>query len=120
MQVSNANNKSTIHILSHSTDAPAPRNVAVTPAKQARVLGVTWTAPTVDSGLTITGYSVQYKRSSDQSYTPHSVSGSPTSTSITGLQLGTTYSVRVAAIAQLGTGVYSNPVNVRTYNGEYT
>ena len=77
---------------------------------------MTWRAPTVDAGLTITRYSVQYRTSSTGPYsTARTVSGSSTSTTITGLQLGTRYRVRVAAVTQLGTGVYSSDVGGTTY-----
>ena len=80
---------------------------------------MTWRAPTVDTGLTITGYSVQYRTSSTGPYSrARSVSGRSTSTAISGLQLGTGYRVRVAAVTQLGTGVYSSDVGGTTYNGE--
>ena len=81
------------------------------------MLRVTWRAPTVDTGLTITGYSVQYRTSSTGPYSrAGTVSGR--STTITGLQLGTRYRVRVAAVTQLGTGVYSSDVGGTTFNGE--
>ena len=43
---------------------------------------------------------------------------SSTSTTISSLQLGTRYRVRVAAVTQLGTGVYSSDVVGTTYDGE--
>ena len=105
-------------ICSH-TDPPAPSGVRVTPLPQRGVLRVTWRAPTVDSGLTITGYSVQYGTSSTGPYsTARTVSGSSTSTTITSLQLGTRYRVRVAAVTQLGTGAYSSDVGGTTYKCE--
>ena len=103
------------------TDPPAPSSVTVTPLPQRGALRVTWRAPTVDTGLTITAYSVQYRTSSTGPYSrAHTVSGSSTSTTISGLQLGTGYRVRVAAVTQLGTGVYSSDVVGTTYNGECT
>ena len=101
------------------TAPPAPSSVTVTPLPQRGVLRVTWRAPTVDTGLTITGYSVQYRTPSSGPYSrAGTVSGSSTSTTISGLQLGTRYRVRVAAVTQLGTGVYSSDVGGTTYNGE--
>ena len=100
---------------------PAPSGVRVTPLPQRGVLRVTWRAPTVDTGLTITGYSVQYRTSSTGPYSrARTVSGRSTSTAISGLQLGTRYRVRVAAVTQLGTGAYSSDVGGTTYNGECT
>ena len=101
------------------TDPPAPSGVTVTPLPQRGVLGVTWRVPTVDTGLTITGYFVQYRTSSTGPYSrAGTVSGSSTSTTIPGLQLGTRYRVKVAAVTQLGIGMYSSDVGGTTYNGE--
>ena len=98
---------------------PAPSGVRVTPHPQRGVLRVTWRAPTVDTGLTITGYSVQYRTSSTGYYSrPRTVSGRSTSTTISGLQLGTRYRVRVAAVTQLGTGAYSSDAVGTTYKRE--
>ena len=105
--------------LHFNTDPPAPGGVRVNPLPQRGVLRVSWRAPTVDTGLTITGYSVQYRTSSTGPYSrSRTVSGRSTSTTISGLQLGTRYSVRVAAVTQLGTGVYSSDVGGTTYNCE--
>ena len=99
----------------------APSDVRVTPLPQRGVLRVTWRAPTVDTGLTITGYYVQYRTSSTGPYSrPRPVSRSPTSTTISGLQLGTRYRVRVATVTQLGTDVYSSDVVGTTYKREWT
>ena len=95
---------------------PAPSGVSVTPLPLRGVLRVTWRAPTVDTGLTITGYSVEYRTSSTRPYSrTRTVSGRSTSTTISGLQLGTRYRVRVTAVTQLGTGVYSSDVVGTTY-----
>ena len=103
------------------TDPPAPSGIRVTPLPQRGVLRVTWRAPTVDTGLTIIVYSVQYRTSSTGPYSrAGTVSGRSTSTTISGLQLGTRYGVRVAAVTQLGTGVYSSDVGGTTYNSECT
>ena len=100
----------------HTTDPPPPGSINVTPLPQRGVLRVTWRAPTVDTGLTITGYSVQYRTSSTGPYSrARTVSGRSTSTTISGLQLDTRYRVRVAAVTQLGTGVYSSDVGGTTY-----
>ena len=103
-----------------ATDPPAPNGVRVTPLPQRGVLRVAWRAPTVDTGLTITGYSVQYRTSSGPYSRARTVSGRSTSTTISGLQLGTRYRVRVAAVTQLGTGAYSSDVVGTSYNGECT
>ena len=98
---------------------PAPGSVRVTPLPQHGVLRVTWRVPTVDTGLTITAYSVQYRTSSNGPYSrARTVSGRFTSTTISGLQLGTGYRVRVAAVTQLGNGVYSRDVVGTTYKRE--
>jgi len=84
---------------------------------------VTWSRPTLGPGQVITGYSVQYRRRGTTSYTPHSVSGSSaTSYTITNLNPGTVYEVRVASVGPLGLSGYccGNGKQVTTYDSEYT
>jgi hypothetical protein len=72
---------------------------------------VTWTAPTdVLSQTPITDYTVQYSASSGSSWSMFA-DGTSTATSatVTGLQNGTAYVFRVAAVNALGTGTYSTP-----------
>ena len=68
---------------------------------------VTWSRPTLGPGQVITGYSVQYRRRGTTSYTTRSVSGSSTTSyTITNLNLGTVYEVRVASVGPLGLSGY--------------
>ena len=66
-----------------------------------------WTAPTDTGTGSLTGYSVQYKLSSDTTWTDWTFSGTSTSTAITALQSGTSYDVRVAAKNAIGAGEYA-------------
>ena len=60
-------------------------------------LKVVW-HPLVNTGRPeITGYEVQYKESTNNSFTDHTSSGTPTTTTITRLDPGTSYDVRVRA-----------------------
>ena len=82
---------------------------------------VTWSRPTLGPGQRITGYSVEYRRSGTTSYITHSVSGSyTTSYTITNLNLGTVYEVRVASVGPLGLSGYccGSGKQVTTYNSE--
>ena len=82
---------------------------------------VTWSRPALVPGQLITGYSVQYRRRGTTSYTNRSVSGSSTTSyTITNLNLGTVYEVRVASVGQLGLGGYccGSGKEVTTYNSE--
>ena len=93
--------------LCSSTDAPPPTgaSVSVVALNEAGKVRVTWSRPTLGPGQVITGYSVQYRRRGTTSYTTHSVSGSSTTTyTITNLNLGTVYGVRVASVGPLGLG----------------
>ena len=83
---------------------------------------VTWSGRALGSGQVITGYSVQYRRKGTISYTTRSVSGSSaTSYTITNLNLGTVYEVRVASVGPLGLSGYccGSGKEVTTYNCEY-
>ena len=83
---------------------------------------VTWSRRILGSGQVITGYSVQYRRRRTTSYTTRSVSGSSTTSyTITNLNLGTVYEVRVASVGPLGLSGYccGSGKQVTTYNCEY-
>ena len=82
---------------------------------------VTWSERILGSGQVITGYSVQYRRSGTTSYITRSVSGSSTTSyTITNLNLGTVYEVRVASVGPLGLSGYccGSGKQVTTYNSE--
>ena len=69
----------------------------------------------------ITAYFVQYRTGSN-SYTSHSVSSSITSYTITNLNLGAAFEVRVASVGPLGRSGYccGSGKQVTTYNSECT
>ena len=109
------------------SDSPPPSSasVSVVALNEAGKVRVTWSRPTLGPGQVITGYSVQYRRSGTTSYTTRSVSGSnTTSYTITNLNLGTVYRVRVASNGPLGLSGYCcgsrNEKWVTTYNCEWT
>ena len=71
-------------------------------------LTATWVAPSANGG-TLSGFKVQYKRSSDSAWTTHTFSstGSTTSTNIGSLTNGTAYDVQVRATNEHGDGPWS-------------
>ena len=76
---------------------------------------VSWTAPTLTTGLPITGYSIQYKiKGSGMTYLNVTVGAGTTQRDITGLQSSTEYRIIVATRTVLGTGPYccGNPNRV--------
>ena len=77
-------------------------------------LHVTWSAPSSDR--TIQHYQVDYRVGTSGRWSPN-----PTSTSVTltGLQRGTTYQVRVRAVSDVGNGEWSNKVSRTTYDGMF-
>ena len=82
---------------------------------------VTWRRPLLGPGQVITGYSVQYRRRGTTTYTTRSVSSSgTTSYTITNLNLGTVYEVRVASVGPLGLSGYccGSGKQVMTYRSE--
>jgi hypothetical protein len=71
-------------------------------------VSLTWTAPAATGGYAITDYTIQYSSNSGSSWTTFSRSASTaTSVAVTGLNNGTAYLFRVAAVTVLGTGAYS-------------
>ena len=106
-----------------SKDAPPPSDasVSVVALNETGKVRVTWSRPTLGPGQVITGYSVQYRRRGTTSYTTRSVSGSSTTSyTITNLNLGTVYEVRVASVGPLGLSGYccGSGKQVTTYNSE--
>ena len=96
---------------------PAPSNVLVNPYQSTLV--VSWT-PSV-TNLGIVWYLVEYhSMNSNATYLSCEVPGNQGNSTLPDqtLQLGTRYSVRVAAVTQQGTGAYSESVTGTTYNGE--
>ena len=82
---------------------------------------VTWSRPTLGLGQEISGYYVQYRRRESTSYNTRSVPGSSTTLyTITNLNLGAVYEVRVASVGHLGLSGYccGSGKQVTTYNCE--
>ena len=80
-------------------------------------LHVTWSAPS--SKRTIQNYQVDYRVGTSGSWSTQSPNPTSTSVTLTGLQSGTTYQVRVRAVSDVGNGEWSNTVSRTTYNGTY-
>ena len=82
---------------------------------------VTWRRPLLGPGQVITGYSVQYRRRGNITYTTRSVSSSSaTSYTIINLDLDTVYEVRVASVGPLELSGYccGSGKQVMTYRSE--
>ena len=100
----------------HHTDAPPPPTVTASPLSERGKIRVSWTPPTPPTGSTITGYSIQYRIGSSGAYTTATDPGrGSTSTTISGLQLGRTYQVRVGARTEVGAGISSYRTTQVTY-----
>ena len=107
--------------MSYSTDAQTPSSVSASPLSEPGEISVSWTPPTPPTGSTVTGYSIQYRIGSSGDYTTATDPGrGSTSTTISGLQLGRTYQVRVGAKTEIGvgTGSYSMTQSA-TYDCEF-
>ena len=87
----------------------APFNLGVL-SDDSGTLDVSWQAPVFDGSLTVTGYTVQWKTISGDWTVPSDVSEAATTGTnhtITGLDDGTLYAVRVFATNSIGDGVPS-------------
>ena len=97
-----------VYIYTIVSDASAPINVTASPLSGQVDIRVSWTAPTLPTGLPITGYSIQYKirNTPDSTYETVTVGASVTLIDITDLESNTQYRIRVATITSLGTRPY--------------
>ena len=78
-------------------------------------LRVTWSAPS--SERPIQHYQVDYRVGTSGSWSTWSPNPTSTSVTLTGLQRGTSYQVRVRAGSDVGNGEWSNIVSGTTYDG---
>ena len=98
----------------YGANAPSvPLNLAAASADAG--VDLTWTAPTNNGGVVLTGYSVRYRPVGSSAWTTITVPNA-TSYSVTGLSAGVNYEFQVAAINSIGTGAYTTSVTgaVRT------
>lgn len=93
-------------------DVPSlPLNLIVTPGEESASLD--WDAPASDGNSTITDYEIQYKLSSDGSWSTHSEgTNTLTSTVISNLVGGSSYDFRVRAVNSLGNSEYESSLNI--------
>ena len=93
-----------------SATAPgAPQSVSVSP-RDTGALDVRWEAPDSDGGSPVTGYRVQWRRASASWDEPADVSeamAAATSHTITSLEYGEEYAVRIVAVNEAGEGALS-------------
>jgi len=90
-----------------ATVPSAPAAPTLTPGNAQ--LSVAWTAPSNNGGSSITGYTVRYKLTNEDTWTERNVSTSPGT--ITGLTNGATYEVQVRGNNSIGEGTYSPSAN---------
>jgi len=87
---------------------PGEPSSVVASAGDARAT-LAWTAPSNNGGAAITNYTVQYSSNSGTTWTTFARSASAVaSATVTGLTNGTSYTFRVAAVNDAGTGAYSS------------
>ncbi|MCY4481703.1 MAG: fibronectin type III domain-containing protein [Spirochaetaceae bacterium] len=101
-----------------SEPPPAPDPKAVDPplaevaAPGPTAVTVTWNKP--DTDLVVTGYVLNWRAHSDSSWSEERTAGTAVLFTITGLEPGTEYVVRVRAVFATGDGAWSAAVRVRT------
>lgn len=96
-----------------------PRNVSVTAGVGS--LTVMWAQPSSSGSSTISGWDIHHRKTTGTVTTtgdkPHRVTGGDIPTggvTLTGLEYGTTYQVKVRAISAAGSGSYSSPISTMT------
>lgn len=96
---------------SGATTAPGtPQSLSVAAGSDFGVLDVSWAAPS-SAGDGIHLYRIEYKTTTDTTWTAMPVDGLSTSATITGLANGTAYNVRVRAEGAAGDSGYAATVN---------
>ena len=96
-------------------ELPAAPVLTATVVSSSRI-DLLWTQPN-NGGATITGYDVEYKLATAQSWTDASHSGTVRTDSITGLTRVTAYQFRVRAVNSVGNGGWSAIVSASTISG---
>ena len=98
------------HVPSDNSTVPGtPRDLSVSRGGNG-ALTVSWQAPSSDGGLALTGYVVQWKEAGNSWDVPADVSEETTTATthtVTGLTNGVSYTVRVLATNQAGSGSHS-------------
>ena len=94
-----------------STAPSEPRGLAA--VQNGMIVTLTWVAPIADGGSPVSGYTVQYKPSSEQWPGTSVDIGDLTTHDIAGLTDGTTYDFRVNATNAAGTGDAPDAVSLR-------
>ncbi|MDH3958742.1 MAG: fibronectin type III domain-containing protein [Actinomycetota bacterium] len=99
--------------------APYPPDEVVATGGSGRAT-VTWNPPADDGGSPIDGYQVEHSADDGVTWSPtvQEVGAGTTSTVITGLENGTAYVFRVAALSSAGVGGWSEPSEAVTPQGK--
>ena len=79
-------------------------------------ISISWTKPPSDR--TILHYEVQYKINTTSTWSVLSLNISTTSATLKTVQLGSAYEIRVRAVSDLGSGVWSEVANIVTINSK--
>ena len=95
------------------TDEPPPRpdapSVLRSPSAPESELDVTWTGPEMTGRPPITSYDIAHREADGGEWTERRLEGSPSRTTITGLQADTAYHVRIRARNDEGVSAWSDP-----------
>ena len=97
-----------------TTSAPdAPGAPEITPTPTGTALRIRWQPPD-SKGATITGYTVEYRKAPNSTWTPWPHTTPTTQTEITGLTRNTVYQTRIRATNTHGTSPWSPPTAENT------
>ena len=100
-----------------------PSAVTAVPGARPGSIRVTWVAPLDTGGVPIAAYFIQYRIRGSSSYVTQSRQPQPTEATITSLDPGTTYQIRLATVTAIGIGPYccrqnGSEVFARTHDGK--
>lgn len=94
------------HPVAASTFSPPTAPCGAVVKVQRKSLVLSWTAPSADGGIAITDYVIETSTDGQNWSTFGDGVSTATSTKVTGLVRKTQYSVRIAAVSDVGTGAW--------------
>jgi len=102
----------TLDVARYAVSVPSAPTNPLSPSYTASLVNLSWTAPSDDGGRSITDYVIEYMSNGGSWTTFNDGTSTATSTTVTGLAKGTSYSFRISAVNDEGVGLASSNLSV--------